>query len=51
MTAILGTALFFVIAPCLAAVLIPWWITGWQLRPPSFGLELTRLVGVIFPGL
>jgi hypothetical protein len=51
MTAILGTALFFVIAPCLAAVLIPWWITGWQFRPPSFGLELTRLVGVIFPGL
>ena len=54
--AILGSALFFVIAPCTAAGLVPWLITGWQLMPPLFGLELTRVLGGILilaglPGL
>ena len=40
--AILGSAFFFVVAPCTLAGLIPWSITRWELRPPFFGLELTR---------
>ena len=54
--AILGSALFFVVAPCALAGLIPWSITRWEFRPPFFGLELTRVIGVILilagvPGL
>jgi protein-S-isoprenylcysteine O-methyltransferase Ste14 len=54
--AILGSALFFVVAPCVVAGLVPWLITRWQLQPPFLGLELTRAIGVILilvgvPGL
>jgi len=55
-TAVLGSALFFVIAPCVVAGLIPAWITRWEFRPPFLDLELTRAVGVLMilagmPGL
>jgi len=33
-TAVLGSAVFFVVAPCTLAGLVPWAITGWQLQPP-----------------
>ena len=47
-SAVLGSALFFVVAPCLAAGLVPWWITGWELRAPFFGAPLfTRAIGVL----
>jgi protein-S-isoprenylcysteine O-methyltransferase Ste14 len=54
--AVLGSALFFVVAPCVLAGLIPWSMTGWKFRPAFFGFELTRAVGVLliligFPGL
>lgn len=54
--AILGSALFFVVAPSTLAGLIPWSVTRWELGPPFFGLELARVVGVILilagvPGL
>ena len=54
--AVLGSAAFFVVAPCTLAGLIPWSITGWQLQPPFLGLELTRGLGAIMilagvPGL
>jgi protein-S-isoprenylcysteine O-methyltransferase Ste14 len=45
--AVLGSAAFFVVAPCTLAGLIPWSITGWQLQPPFLGLELTRGLGAI----
>ena len=45
--AVLGSAVFFVVAPFTLAGLVPWWITGWRLRPPFLGLELTRGVGAI----
>src|SRR3954465_11866169 len=45
--AVLGSAVFFVVAPCTLAGLIPWSITGWQLQPPFLGLELTRGLGAI----
>ena len=44
--AILGSALFFVIAPVMLAGVIPWWMTHWELRPPLLAVEATRLAGV-----
>src|SRR5260370_4524887 len=54
--AVVGSAVFFVVAPCTLAGLVPWSITGWHLRPPFLGLELTRGIGAIMilagvPGL
>jgi len=43
--AILGSALFFVIAPLGLAGFVPWWVTHWAFRPAFFGLEPTRAVG------
>jgi protein-S-isoprenylcysteine O-methyltransferase Ste14 len=45
--AVLGSALFFVIAPSMLAGFIPWWVTHWELRPAFFGVDLTRLLGGI----
>ena len=44
-TALLGSAIFFIIAPCVAVGLIPFWITRWQFQSPLFGPELTRFFG------
>ena len=54
--AVLGSAVFFVVAPCTLAGFVPWSMTGWQLQPPFLGLELTRGLGAIMilagvPGL
>jgi protein-S-isoprenylcysteine O-methyltransferase Ste14 len=54
--AAIGSAVFFLAAPCVLAGLIPWWLTGWTFRPAFFGLEATRAPGAIFilagiPGL
>jgi protein-S-isoprenylcysteine O-methyltransferase Ste14 len=45
--ALLGSAVFFVVAPCTLAGLVPWWISGWQLQPPFLGLELSRGIGAV----
>ena len=55
-SAVLGSALFFVVAPCVLAGLIPWSMTHWEFRPAFFGLEGARSVGVLLilvglPGL
>lgn len=44
--AVLGSALFFVVAPLGLAGFIPWWVTRWAFRPAFFGVDLTRLLGV-----
>jgi protein-S-isoprenylcysteine O-methyltransferase Ste14 len=54
--AVLGSALFFVVAPFALAGLIPWWMTRWEFQPAFLGLEVTRGVGVLLiviglPGL
>jgi protein-S-isoprenylcysteine O-methyltransferase Ste14 len=54
--AILGSAIFFVVAPFTLAGLIPWSMTRGEFLPPFFGLEVTRVIGVILilagvPGL
>jgi protein-S-isoprenylcysteine O-methyltransferase Ste14 len=46
-TAVLGSAAFFVVAPCTLAGLVPWSITGWHFQPPFLGLEATRGLGAI----
>lgn len=44
--AILGSALFFIVAPGTVAGLVPWLISGWSMYPPFLGLEYLRAVGV-----
>ncbi|MCP3386712.1 MULTISPECIES: isoprenylcysteine carboxylmethyltransferase family protein [unclassified Bradyrhizobium] len=56
LTAILGSALFFLVAPAVLAGVIPWLITHWEFRPPFLAVEATRLAGLAFiiagvPGL
>jgi len=55
-SAVLGSALFFVVAPFVLAGLIPWQMTGWEFGPAFLGLEATRAIGVLLiliglPGL
>ena len=45
--AVLGSALFFVIAPLGLAGFVPWWVTQWEFRPAFFGVEPTRILGII----
>ena len=54
--AVLGSALFFVIAPLVLAGFVPRWVTQWEFRPAFFGVDLTRILGDILiivgvPGL
>jgi protein-S-isoprenylcysteine O-methyltransferase Ste14 len=45
--AALGSAVFFALAPGVVAGLVPWWLTGWQVRSlPAWWLPL-RLAGVV----
>jgi protein-S-isoprenylcysteine O-methyltransferase Ste14 len=44
-SAIIGSAIFFVLVPCVFAGAIPWWITQWQFQPAFLGLEWLRPVG------
>ena len=55
-TALLGSALFFIIAPVMLAGLVPWSVTHWEFRPAFFGVDSTRILGGILiiagvPGL
>lgn len=43
--AVLGSAVFFIVAPFTLAGLVPWWVTEWQFQPAFFGVELTRIFG------
>jgi protein-S-isoprenylcysteine O-methyltransferase Ste14 len=45
-TAILGSALFFLVAPAMLAGVIPWSITHWEFQPPFLAAEATRLAGL-----
>ena len=46
-SAVLGSALFFVIAPGVIAGLVPWWMSGWQVQAPFFGFWPIRVLGVL----
>jgi hypothetical protein len=43
--AVIGTAIFFVLAPCVVVGVVPWWISRWEFRLSFLGVELTRFVG------
>src|SRR5579863_5218748 len=45
--AVLGSALFLVVAPFTLARPVPWWVTQWECRPAFFGVDLTRIIGGI----
>ena len=45
--AIVGSAVFLVIAPGFVAGFVPWWISRWRLESPFFGIPLFRLAGGI----
>jgi protein-S-isoprenylcysteine O-methyltransferase Ste14 len=48
---ILGSAVFFVIAPGCIAGLLPWWISHWRLNAPFFGLPSVRVCGGVLLAL
>jgi protein-S-isoprenylcysteine O-methyltransferase Ste14 len=43
--AIIGSAVFLIIAPGFVAVWVPWRISGWHLREPFAGLQVFRWFG------
>ena len=45
--AILGSAIFLVIAPGIVAGYAPWAISHWQVRQPLLGICLFRVIGVL----
>ena len=47
MWALLGSLVFFAIAPGTVVGLVPWWITSWQLKPALLGNDATRAVGLV----
>lgn len=49
--AILGTAVFLVLAPGFVAGLVPWWMTHWRPAPPLFGLASLRYSGALLIAL
>ena len=54
--AVLGSTLFFAVAPSVLAGFIPWSITQWAFQPPFFDLQTMRGVGMLLivaglPGL
>jgi protein-S-isoprenylcysteine O-methyltransferase Ste14 len=42
--AAIGTAVFFLAAPCVVAGVVPWLITGWQLSATGSALDIVRIV-------
>ena len=49
--AIVGSAIFLIIAPGFIAGLAPWWITRWRVEPPLLGMPVLRLAGGILTAL
>jgi len=49
--AILGSAVFLVIAPGFVAGWVPRWISRWQIEAPFFGMPLFRFAGGILIAL
>jgi protein-S-isoprenylcysteine O-methyltransferase Ste14 len=48
MFAVLGSALFFVLAPGTVAGLVPWWISRWRIETPAIGWLPLRYAGALF---
>jgi protein-S-isoprenylcysteine O-methyltransferase Ste14 len=39
-TAAIASSLFFLLAPCVVAGVVPWWLTGWRVRRGPYELPL-----------
>jgi protein-S-isoprenylcysteine O-methyltransferase Ste14 len=42
---VLGSFVFFWIAPATVAGWLPWWLSGWRWQPPLLGIEVGRWIG------
>lgn len=42
-----GSSAFFVVAPGVVAGLVPWWLTGWELRAPMPHWAPLRVAGAV----
>lgn len=51
--AIIGSVLFFIIAPVTVGFVVPWWIAGWHMGAPFFGSRHVVVGGIllVFAGL
>jgi len=49
--AMVGSAVFLVIAPGFVAGLAPWWISHWRMEAPFPGMPLFRVAGGVLLGL
>jgi protein-S-isoprenylcysteine O-methyltransferase Ste14 len=47
LTAASGSAVFFAVAPGVVAGLLPWWLTGWRLRPAPEWYLAVRAGGAV----
>jgi protein-S-isoprenylcysteine O-methyltransferase Ste14 len=45
--AIVGTAIFLLLAPGIVAGLVPWWISGWRVHAAFWGFTPFRVIGVL----
>jgi protein-S-isoprenylcysteine O-methyltransferase Ste14 len=45
--AMVGSAIFLVLAPGIVALLVPWLICRWQLGPPLLGFSFFRVIGAL----
>jgi len=43
--AILGSFVFLLLAPGVVMGVVPWWISGWRMRPPLLGFSGFRIIG------
>ena len=49
--AVLGSAVFLVLAPGFVAGLVPWWISHWRMEDPLLGVAVLRWVGGVLIGI
>ena len=46
-SSVAGSIVFLLLAPGTLAGLAPWWISGWRMQAPLFGLGLFRILGAL----
>jgi protein-S-isoprenylcysteine O-methyltransferase Ste14 len=42
-----GSSVFFALAPGIVAGVVPWWVTGWEMRSPFAHWAPLRVIGAI----
>src|SRR5262250_2913624 len=50
-SAVIGSAVFLVLAPGFVAGLVPWWISHWRMEAPFFDWAIFRVSGWILVAL